>query len=153
MVVYGPVWSSMVIFGHIWSHIAIDTSVWPCMALHDPYGLIWSNMAQYGPVWSCMAWYRTVWYCIALHSLIWHLFNSRNFCTNFVLVIPVAIAVLKLPSSASTQFKLNTIQLQQWRMSRFYFHLIQQPPPPPPTHRTEQNSWLIKDHLRTTSSL
>ena len=69
----------MVPYDHVWSPMSM-------------YGPIWSVMVMYGPVWSYMVPYGLVWILVVLYvtyGLMWsclHLFNSRNFCTNFVLV-------------------------------------------------------------------
>ena len=84
MVPYGSVWFCMVSYGPVWSLVVVYDSVWSCVV---PFGPLWSCMIPYGPVWSCFSlfWsHKTPFESLCYICL--PLFNSRNFCTNFVLV-------------------------------------------------------------------
>ena len=111
MVPYCPVWSHMIPFGPIWScmvpygpGMVVNCSFCPLWSCEVPYGPVGSCMVQYGPLWSLLILFDVhgpVCSFLALHSRILpfrtifvlfsyiclYLFNSRNFSTNFVLVI------------------------------------------------------------------
>ena len=75
MALNGPVWSlwsHMVQFGPVGSHFVFYGPLWSLMVLSGP---LWSRVASFDPVGP----YLFPYICLPL-------FNSHNFCTNFVLV-------------------------------------------------------------------
>ena len=110
MALYGPIWPHLAQYYPVSPRIAPHGSVRPNIkyGLYGPYGPalygpLRPGMAPYGPVWPHMAPYSPVLSCmvsVAMQSLKWlcrspfvsicniclPLLNSRNFCTNFVLV-------------------------------------------------------------------
>ena len=79
MVPYSPLWSYMVLYGPIWPGIILFSSMWSHTVL---YSLVCWFMVPYGLIYSCIASHDPVGLC----NICLPLFNSRNFCTNFVLV-------------------------------------------------------------------
>ena len=79
MVPYSPLWSHMVLYYPILPGIILFSSMWSHMVL---YSLVWWFMVPYGLIYSCIASYDPV----GLWNICVPLFNSHNFCTNFVLV-------------------------------------------------------------------
>ena len=74
-VLYGPLWLIMAHFGQVRPRMAQFGSVWFRMALMVPYCWVWPHMFLFSPCRYLL---------VLLGYICLPLFNSRNFCINFV---------------------------------------------------------------------